>query len=173
MNIDTIPRTNLSSIASITSITPEHLSDVRALHRLAVVSSRWRYYAQREIDAKLRQIDSADYTQRLMARRGLAATLCDTLVGTAFWTGDETFPRDAALAELYVHPAFTRCGIATRLVQVCERLAASAGCIRLRARIDLNERALFAKLGYEPERFERNEIEPETCFPLLVVSRPL
>lgn len=168
-----IVRPELSSLATISPIAPEQFSDLRALHRLAVVATRWRYYAPREIAAKLQQIESPEYTAQLMAAKGLAASLCGTLIGTAFWSADPTVSSDASLAELYVHPAFTRGGIATRLVGSCERLAGNAGFRRMRARVDLVARPLFAKLGYQRESYERNQIDADACYPLMVMSRPL
>jgi GNAT superfamily N-acetyltransferase len=168
-----IARPELSSLATISPIAPEQFSDMRALHRLAVVSSRWRYYAPREIAAKLLQIDSPEYTLQLMAAKGLAASLCGTLIGTAFWSADPTLSSDASLAELYVHPAYIRGGVATRLVHTCERLAGGAGFRRMRAHVDLVARPLFAKLGYQRESYERNQIDPDACFPLLVMTRLL
>lgn len=173
MTITTIAQPDLAALATIAPLTPEHYSDVRALHRLAIRTSGWRFYSLREVGAKIDEIDGADYTLRLMREHGLAARICGTLVATAFWSAADDDNRTAVISDLYVHPAFEGGDIATRLVHAIESSAFAAGCRRMRVRASLDSRGLYAQLGYERESFELYYIASNVCFPLQVLTRGL
>lgn len=90
-----------------------------------------------------------------------------TLAGCGGWSrratlygGDHSAGRDAALLDpatdparvraMYTHPSFTRRGVGRRVLEACERAAASEGFATLELMATRSGRPLYTAYGFEP-----------------------
>ena len=78
-----------------------------------------------------------------------------TLYGSDHWTGRENAlldpQRDAAkIRAFFIHPAWARQGVGSRILQACEEAARSAGFIRYEMGATLTGAKLFGAKGYVP-----------------------
>jgi putative acetyltransferase len=90
--------------------------------------------------------DEASFAARLASELTLVATLEGSPVGFASLKGAEH------IEMLYVHPAVTRQGVATMLVDALERLAANRGAPRLVVDASDTARTFFDQRGYTAQR---------------------
>ena len=121
MSEQSVSKFDLMELTSIVPCTPEDYSDLRALHKMAINATGWHFYSLKEVAAKLIEIDEPDYTIALLSETVLLAKLDGLLVGAASWRPSNEHPQTAVISALYLHPAYSNGGIATALIQKCER----------------------------------------------------
>ncbi len=171
MSEQAVSKYNLMELTSIVPCKPEDFSDLRALHKMAINATGWHFYSLAEVAAKLIEIDQPDYTISLLGENVFLAKLDGLLVGAASWRPSNDHPQTAVIAALYLHPAFTNGGIATALIQKCERASYDAGFRWISALSDLNSRPFFSKLGYEAKGYRNSKRNQSVQYPLQVMTR--
>jgi len=173
MNATLTTGLDIAALATISPLRPEDFSALRELHKQAVRATGWRFYSLQEVEAKLREIDDADYSTRLLAENGLAAKVGNTLVGTASWLKKRDEADTALITDVYTHPLFARGGVGSKLVGHIEQTVYKKGFHRLMVRSNLDSRRFYAKLGYASEGFEIYKIQATTQFPMQTMARTI
>ena len=171
MSEKTVSKYDLMKLTSIVPSTPEDFSDLRALHKMSINASGWRFYSLKEVAAKLVEIDEPDYTINLLKETVLLAKIDELLVGAASWRPSSQHPQTAVISALYLHPVFANGGIATALIQNSEQAAYDEGYRWISALSDLNARPFFTTLGYESKGFRGCKPGHSVQYPLQVMTR--
>lgn len=107
-------------------------------------------YSEAQQQAWMEVAESEEFGKHLAADLTLIATLDGSPVGFASLRGADH------IRMLYVHPAVTRRGIATMLVDALEKLAAGRGATALTVDASDNAQSFFAKRGYTAQ--QRNSV---------------
>jgi len=163
----------LVRLIRITPCEPEDYAALRELHAISIRTNGWRYYSVSEVEQRLREIGSSDYSRTLSRENVLLARIGDTLVATASWRPSQRLPQTAIITQIYLHPFFTRGGIATALIDEIEKAAYKQGFRFVSAQSDLNSRQLFLNLGYEAEQFETSSDASKPGYPYQVMTRKI
>ena len=132
----------------------DDLSNVRYLH-----AQSFRCLVASEVDdddamAVLAQIASPDYGDHLLAERQILAFYQHELVGTAGWSFAPVGTPEARLVSIFVHPAFTRIGIARRLVAAIEDDARGLGFESLTSPVPEHAARFLRRLGFSAPSHE-------------------
>jgi putative acetyltransferase len=90
--------------------------------------------------------DDAGFVRKLAEGLTLVATLAGSPVGFVTLAGSDTIDL------LYVHPAASRLGVATLLVDAIEKLAEARGARRLKTDASDTARDFFARRGFQVQR---------------------
>jgi len=107
-------------------------------------------YSERQQQAWMEAAESEEFGKRLAADLTLIATLEGSPVGFASLRGTDH------IRMLYVHPAVSRQGIATMLIDALEKLAGGRGAKGLTVDASDTAQSFFAKRGYSAQ--QRNSI---------------
>lgn len=107
-------------------------------------------YSEAQQQAWMEVAESEEFGKHLAADLTLIATLDGSPVGFASLRGADH------IRMLYVHPAVSRRGIATMLVDALEKLAAGRGATALTVDASDNAQSFFAKRGYTAQ--QRNSV---------------
>lgn len=99
-------------------------------------------YSEAQQQAWMETAESEEFGKRLASDLTLIATLEGSPVGFASLRGNDH------IRMLYVHPAVSRQGIATMLVDALEKLAGARGATSLSVDASDTAQGLFAKRGY-------------------------
>ena len=167
------PPQELVRLVKISPCEPEDFAALRELHAISIRTNGWRYYSVSEVEQRLMEIESSEYSIALAHENVLLARIGGTLVGTASWRPSQKFPQTAIITQIYLHPFFTRGGIATALIDEIEKAAYKQGFRFVSAQSDLNSRQLFLDLGYEAEQFETSRDTSKPGYPYQVMTRKI
>jgi GNAT superfamily N-acetyltransferase len=127
------------------------LPAIRRLHALSFAALASGEHNPAQIAAHTALTEGPEYeTDVLRSHLMLALTSADEIVATAGWIAAPEEPGTARIRKVFVHPAFARRGLASRLVQDAEQRAQAAGYPRLIVRANRNAVPLYRKLGYAP-----------------------
>lgn len=107
-------------------------------------------YSEAQQQAWMEVAESEEFGKHLAADLTLIATLDGSPVGFASLRGADH------IRMLYVHPAVSRRGIATMLIDALEKLAAGRGATALTVDASDNAQSFFAKRGYTAQ--QRNSV---------------
>lgn len=107
-------------------------------------------YSEAQQEAWMAAAETEEFGKRLAADLTLIATLDGSPVGFASLRGTDH------IRMLYVHPAVSRRGIATMLVDALEKLAGGRGAAALTVDASDTAQNFFAKRGYTAQ--QRNSI---------------
>jgi len=107
-------------------------------------------YTEQQQQAWMEAAESEEFGKRLAADLTLIATLEGSPVGFASLRGTDH------IRMLYVHPAVSRQGIATMLIDALEKLAGGRGAKGLTVDASDTAQSFFAKRGYSAQ--QRNSI---------------
>jgi GNAT superfamily N-acetyltransferase len=135
---------------------PAEVADLAAIRRLHALSFRTLAQGEQspaQIDAHTRLTEAPEYeADVLRSNLMLALSPEDGIIATAGWIAVPEEPGTARIRKVFVHPAWARRGLATRLVQDAEHRAHAAGYPRMVVRANRNAVPLYRKLGYAPVR---------------------
>jgi GNAT superfamily N-acetyltransferase len=163
----------LMRLVEISPCQPEDYAALRELHTISINTNGWRFYSLAEVAERLKEIETPDYAMALARENVLIARIGETMVATASWRPSQRLPQTAIITQIFLHPFFTRGGIATRLIDEIEKEAYEQGFRFVSAHSDLNSRKLFSKLGYEPQGFEFGGKGDEHQYPYQVMTRKI
>lgn len=107
-------------------------------------------YSEAQQEAWMAAVETEEFGKRLAADLTLIATLDGSPVGFASLRGTDH------IRMLYVHPAVSRQGIGTMLVDALEKLAGGRGAAALTVDASDTAQGFFAKRGYVAQ--QRNSI---------------
>lgn len=135
---------------------PEDVPELRRMHRRSMRELGGALYTPAQIEGLFLTLDTAD-PALVAAGRYFVAEADGTIVGSGGWgrampgvaATEADGPPDATIRAVFVHPAFTRRGIARRIMDVAETdavLRGRAETIRLVA--TLSGLPLYRALGY-------------------------
>lgn len=136
----------------IRSYRPEDLAAVRALHDRAFRILAAHVHSPAQLEAHAALVAAEEYAADLARSNLLLAWRDDFgLLATAGWLAMEDRPQTARIRKVFVHPDWSRRGLARRLVGEAEACAAAAGYSRLYVRANINAVPLYASMGYREE----------------------
>lgn len=129
------------------------LAAIQRLHALSFATLASSEHSAEQIAAHTRLTESAEYeADALRSHLMLALSPAGDIVATAGWIAVTGEADTARIRKVFVHPDWTRRGLATRLVLDAERRALEAGYPRMIVRANRNAVPLYRKLGYQPLR---------------------
>ncbi len=141
-------RAPFSDSLVVRRLSVDDLSNVRYLHSLSFRSLLASELDEEDQAGFLAQIASPDYGERLLGERHLLAFCHHELVGTAGWAFSPVGTPEARLVSIFVHPLFTRLGIARHLVGAVEDDARSLGFDALTAPVPEHAARFLRRLGF-------------------------
>ncbi|WP_341702463.1 GNAT family N-acetyltransferase [Ferrovibrio sp.] len=128
---------------------PADVEAVRALHRQAFRALAAGHHTPAQIAAHDALVASPAYVEDLAGSNLLLARDgAGLLVATAGWLAMSDRPDTARIRKVFVHPAYSRRGLATAMVRAAETRAGSAGLPHLFVRANINAVPLYETLGY-------------------------
>jgi len=127
------------------------LPAIRRLHALSFAVLARQQHSPAQIAAHAALTEAPEYeSDVLRSHLTLALTSTGEIVATAGWIAVPGEPGMARIRKVFVHPAWARRGLASRLVRDAEQRAHAAGYPRLIVRANRNAVPLYRSLGYEP-----------------------
>lgn len=129
---------------------PDDVPMLAAIFAASVQELTGDDYSEAQQQAWMEVAESEEFGKHLAADLTLIATLDGSPVGFASLRGADH------IRMLYVHPAVSRRGIATMLVDALEKLAAGRGATALTVDASDNAQSFFAKRGYTAQ--QRNSV---------------
>lgn len=129
---------------------PDDVPMLAAIFAASVQELTGDDYSEAQQQAWMEVAESEEFGKHLAADLTLIATLDGSPVGFASLRGADH------IRMLYVHPAVSRRGIATMLIDALEKLAAGRGATALTVDASDNAQSFFAKRGYTAQ--QRNSV---------------
>ena len=158
-----------ANVVSVRPLTIDDMSAVRYMHTLSLKCLTG--LSEDEIETLTAEIQSPQYTDKLMTGRMLLAFLHGELVGSAGWSMDADDSEAAAVSAVFVHPLFTRCGIGRRLVRDVEAEARGLGFTTFKAAVTPDAAGFFGRLGYKISPRRRMASGTRSALPLALARR--
>lgn len=159
----------LANAIELRPLTIDDMSAVRYMHTLSLRCLTG--LGEDEIEALTAEIQSPEYTDRLMTGRLLLAWLDRELVGSAGWAMGADGSNSAEINSVFVHPLFTRCGIGLRLVRTVEAEARGLGFHTFTVAVTPDAADFFIRLGYRMSPRRKGEKANRSPLPLAVAKR--
>lgn len=186
----------------IRKATPQDISRLREIIELSVRSLQAGDYSLTQIESALRSVygvDSqliADGTYFVVENSGARPTEDaqggdeNVIVACGGWSkrktlygGDQFAGREDSLLDpaqdaakiraFFVHPDWTRRGIATMILDACEQAAANAGFKRLEMGATLSGVAFYRARGYNEIENQEAPLEDGTTLPIVKMAKSL
>lgn len=129
---------------------PDDVPMLAAIFAASIQELTGEDYSEAQQEAWMAAAETEEFGKRLAADLTLIATLDGSPVGFASLRGTDH------IRMLYVHPAVSRQGIATMLVDALEKLAGGRGAAALMVDASDTAQNFFAKRGYTAQ--QRNSI---------------
>ena len=134
----------------------EDAQTIRDVHVASIKGLGRQTYDEEQVAAWARDRDQEDYPINEPETAVFVAERRGSIVGFGYLRttpdADFTADVDGKLAALYVHPAVTREGVGTTLLQALETRAREAGCESLGLWASLNAVPFYEAQGYTPVR---------------------
>ncbi len=147
----------------------DDMASIRYLHTLSLKCLTG--LSDDEVETLTAEIQSPEYTDRLMTGRLLTAWLGGELVGSAGWAMSARDEQAAEIGAVFVHPLFVRCGIGRRLVRAVEAEARGLGFRTFTAPVTPDAALFFERLGYRMSSRKRGQGAKRSALPLAVARR--
>lgn len=159
----------LANAVELRPLTIDDMAAVRYMHTLSLRCLTG--LGEDEIEALTAEIQSPEYTDRLMTGRLLLAWLDRELVGSAGWAMATDGADNAEINSVFVHPLFTRCGIGLRLVRTVEGELRGLGFHKFTVAVTPDAADFFIRLGYRMSPRRKGNGASRSALPLVVAKR--
>ena len=125
------------------------LAAIRRLHAMSFAALARQEHSPAQIAAHAALIAAPEYaTDVLRSHLMLALSAAGEIVGTAGWIAVPEEWRTARIRKVFVHPAWARRGIGTRILELCEQAARAEGFSRAEMGATLTGVAFYQRHGY-------------------------
>jgi putative acetyltransferase len=144
---------------------------VRYLHTKSMTAQSTDALSETEIAAFAAFVNSAAYSDCLLAEDVYGAFVDGQLVGTASWQFNGDDGRTARISSVYVDPLFARLGIGRRLLAEVEAMAARSGFGQFGISATINAVPFFEKLGYHEASRGVKMLGPDCPLPVAFLRK--